>query len=142
MGVKMDRLRSRIFVLLGDGEVEEGQVWEAAMSAARFRVDNLVAIVDCNRFQLDGAIGEIMEIEPLADKWRAFGWDATEIDGHDFQQIVPALRSPNQTGVPRVVLARTVKGKGVSFLENNNDYHGKALSREQAALALAELGAE
>lgn len=136
---RMDRLPSRVFVLLGDGELQEGQVWEAAMSAAHYHLGNLIALVDCNGFQLDGPISEVMEIEPLSSKWHAFGWDVREIDGHDFAQIVPALQGGDGSGRPRVVLARTVKGKGVSFVENNNEFHGKALTAEQAALALAEL---
>ncbi len=142
LAARMDRLPSRVFVLLGDGELQEGQVWEAAMAASHYRLGNLVAVVDCNGFQLDGPVSQVMEIQPLAAKWRAFGWDVHEIDGHDFLEIVPTLRGSSRSGKPRAVLARTIKGKGVSFLEDNNEYHGKALDAERAALALAELSGE
>ena len=111
------------------------------MSAAHYALDNLVAIVDRNGIQNDRRTDEVMQLEPLADKWRAFGWDTVEIDGHDFEQVLSALeRAGDVTGKPAAIVARTVKGKGVSFMENNPDFHGKAPSPEQASLALQEIG--
>ncbi len=133
----------RAYVLLGDGECDEGQVWEAAMAAPHFKVDNLVAIVDHNRQQLDGWNREIMNIEPLAEKWRSFGWHAIEIDGHDLAQIIAALESAERTKVqPTVIIAHTVKGKGVSFMENNLEFHGRAPTPEERDRALKELKEE
>ena len=138
---RLDGRPSRTYVLLGDGECDEGQVWEAAMSASHYALDNLVAIVDRNGIQNDRRTDEVMQLEPLADKWRAFGWDTVEIDGHDFGQVLPALeRAGGVTGRPSAIVARTVKGKGVSFMEDNPDFHGKAPSPEQASLALREIG--
>ncbi len=130
----------RIYVILGDGEVQEGQIWEAAMFGAFHKVDNVTAIVDYNRIQLDGFVKDIMELEPLAEKWRAFGWHVTEVDGHNIPQLQAAFREAAATkGRPAVVVAHTVKGKGVSFMENNPKYHGVAPSADEVALALKEL---
>lgn len=135
--------RYRVYTLIGDGESQEGQIWEAAAAASHFKADNLTAILDYNRFQLDGAIGQIMSIEPVADKWRAFGWSVKEIDGHDMEQIVEALDwAKTVSDSPQMIIAHTVKGKGVSFMENDNEFHGKAPTPEQTERALAELGAE
>lgn len=133
----------RVYVLLGDGECDEGQVWEAAFSAGFRGLDNLTAIVDCNRFQLDGATREILDLEPLKEKWEAARWHALPINGHDFQEILSALEEAKKTrGKPTVIVARTIKGKGVSFMENNNEFHGAAPSPEQARQALEELERE
>ena len=130
----------RVYVLLGDGECNEGQVWEAAMAAAHFKVDNLTAIVDRNRLQLDGWCCEIMNSEPFAQKWRAFGWQVIEVNGHDFTQLGRAFsRAKKVKGKPAVIIAHTTKGKGVSFMENNADFHGKAPSAEEVEIALKEL---
>jgi transketolase len=138
---RMDGKAYRVYVLLGDGESEEGQVWEAAMAAAHFRADNLTAILDMNGFQLDGPTAQIMNPMPQADKWRAFGWHVIEVDGHNMAQVVSALESAREVkGKPTMVIAATVKGKGVSFMENNNEYHGKAPTAEQVEAALKELG--
>ena len=138
---RLDGRPSRTYVLLGDGECDEGQVWEAAMSASHYALDNLVAVVDRNRIQNDRFTDEVMEIEPLADKWRAFGWETVEIDGHDFAQVVGALEKARAVkGKPTAIIAHTVKGKGVSFMENNPDFHGKAPNDEQLAQALREIG--
>jgi len=140
MGVRLDSRPSRIYVMLGDGEVQEGQVWEAAMAAAFHKVDNLVAIVDYNRIQLDGFVKDIMDVEPLTAKWRAFGWHTLEIDGHDFAAVRQALDEAAATkGVPAAIVAHTVKGKGVSFMENNPKFHGVAPTNEEAQKALQEL---
>ena len=133
----------RTFVLTGDGELNEGQVWEAAMYAGAKHLDNLVCIVDVNRQQLDNTTDQIMPLEPLADKWRAFKWHVIDIDGHDFRQILQAFEEAKATkGKPTVILARTVKGRGVSFMENNLEWHGAAPSAEQVAIAMDELAKE
>ena len=141
LAARLDAKNSRTYVLLGDGECDEGQIWEAAMSASHYKLDNLVAIVDRNRIQNDRFTSEVMELEPLADKWRSFGWETIEINGHDFSEIIEAFNEANLiTGKPTVIIANTVKGKGVSFMENNPGFHGKAPDKEQLALALKELG--
>jgi transketolase len=131
----------KVFVLLGDGELQEGQVWEAAMAAVQFKVDRLIAIVDRNRVQLDGNVGEIMEVEPLADKWRAFGWPVISADGHNMAELMDAFEeadSKSATG-PSVIIADTVKGKGVSFMENQAYWHGNSPNPEQYSQAMDEL---
>lgn len=141
LGAKLDNRPTRVYVVLGDGEIQEGQIWEAAMFGAYHKVDNIVAIVDYNRIQLDGFVKDIMEVEPLAEKWRAFGWHVIDIDGHS----IPALQAAwdeaeNTKGKPVCVIANTVKGKGVSFMENNPKYHGVAPSQEELEKALQEIG--
>lgn len=137
---RMDGKDHRVYVLLGDGECDEGQVWEAAMAAAHYRLDKLVAIVDRNGLQNDRATSEAMELEPLSQKWQAFGWRVLEVDGHDFRQVVEALQEARTTrGQPTVIIAKTVKGKGVSFMENNASFHGKAPNKEQYEIAMKEL---
>jgi len=128
----------RVFVALGDGECNEGSVWEAAMAAAHFRLDGLTAIVDRNRYQQTGANAEIMPLGDIAAKWAAFGWQVAEVDGHDPAPLYDAL-SPRPQGQPKVVVAHTVKGKGLSLAENNNDWHHNVLTRAQYESALAEL---
>ena len=141
LAARLDGRPSRTYVLLGDGECDEGQIWEAAMSASHYELDNLVAIVDRNRIQNDRWTDEVMKLEPLPDKWRAFGWNTLEIDGHLPSDILDALAEADATkGRPTAVIAHTVKGKGVSFMENNADFHGKAPNAEQLAQALAEIG--
>jgi transketolase len=130
----------RTYVLLGDGECDAGQVWEGAMSAAHFKVDNLVAIVDRNGLQLDGWTRDIMSLEPFPAKWRAFGWQVIEVDGHSLTQLLQAFDQAKKfKGQPTVIIAHTIKGKGVSFMENNDDFHGKAPNAEEVKLALKEL---
>ena len=130
----------RTFCIMGDGEQQEGQIWEAAMEAAHHKLDNLVGIVDCNRLQIDGPVAEVMNIDPLEEKYKSFGWDVLQIDGHDMEQVVEVL-SLNNTGKgkPLVILARTVKGKGVSFMENVAGWHGKAPNHEEMIKGLREL---
>ena len=126
--------------MLGDGEIQEGQIWEAAMAAAFLKADNLVAIVDYNQIQLDGFVKDIMDVAPLAEKWRSFGWHTLEIDGHNFEAIRGALAEAAATkGKPTCLVAHTVKGKGVSFMENNPKYHGMAPTKDERELALQEL---
>jgi len=137
---KMDRSKQRVFVLMGDGETQEGSVWEAAMSAAHYRLDNLVGIIDRNKIQIDGFTEEIMALEPYKDKWMAFGWFVLEINGHSMSQIVSALKKlPFKKGKPSMIIAETIKGKGISFMENNPDWHGRALKDEYADIARLEL---
>lgn len=137
LAMKMDGLPNRVFALLGDGECDEGQIWEAAMSAAHYGLGNLTAIVDRNRIQNDRFTDDVMKLEPLADKWRAFGWRALDVDGHDMADLAPALES--RSDGPTVIIARTVKGKGVSFMENNPAYHGASPDKSEFERAMAEL---
>jgi transketolase len=140
LAARLDSKTYRTYVLLSDGECEEGQTWEAALSAAQFKLDNLTAVVDYNCIQLSGWTCDIMNLEPFTVKWQAFGWHTIDIDGHDFSQILPAFQEAEKTkGKPTVIIARTVKGKGVSFMENNVTFHGKAPTREEAEKALKEL---
>ena len=130
----------RVYVLLGDGECDEGQVWEGAMSAAHFKLDNLVAIVDNNRQQIDGWNRDVMNLDPFNKKWQAFGWHVTEVDGHDLTQLTQAFnRAKLIKKQPTVIIAHTIKGKGVSFMENNPDFHGKAPTAAEVKIALKEL---
>ena len=140
LAARLDKRASRSYVLLGDGEIQEGQIWEAAMSGAFHKLDNVVAIVDYNGIQLDGFVKDIMEVAPLAEKWRAFGWHTLEIDGHDLTAIQNALAEAEATkGKPTCIVAHTIKGKGVSFMENNPKFHGTAPTADQVKLALQEL---
>jgi transketolase len=129
-----------VWVVVGDGEIQEGSVWEAAMAAAKWKVDNLTAILDRNHLQNDYCVDDEMPIEPVADKWRAFGWNVVEIDGHDMGEIVEALEGAKSfSGAPTIIVAHTVKGKGVSFMENVVEWHGKAPCQEEADQALEEI---
>jgi len=140
LAARLNKQSYRTYVLLGDGECDEGQVWEAAMSAAHYKLDKLTAIVDNNGIQLDGWVKEIMALEPLAAKWPSFGWNVIEVDGHDVDAVIAALEKAAQAeGKPSVIVAHTVKGKGVSFMENNPDFHGKAPNAEETKIALKEL---
>ena len=137
---RLDGGRWRVFCLLGDGETQAGQVWEAAMAAGKYRPENLVVIVDYNKVQLDGAVAEIMDPEPLAAKWRSFGWTVREVeDGNDLAHVLDALDEAGRGGGPWVVIAHTVKGKGVSFMEGTSAWHGKAPTAAEAERALAEI---
>ncbi len=131
---------SRTYVLLGDGEIQEGQIWEAAMFGAFHKIDNVVAIVDYNKMQLDGFIKDIMELEPLVPKWQAFGWHTIELDGHSIPALQAAFaEAATVKGKPTVIIAHTVKGKGVSFMENNPKFHGVAPTPAEVEMALKEL---
>lgn len=131
----------RVYALLGDGELQEGQVWEAAMSAAHYKTASLCAIIDANGLQIDGAVSAIKQVEPIADKFRAFGWHALDIDGHSMEEILSALDTARQTkDIPTAIVARTVKGKGVKRFENKVQWHGKAPNDDQLREALQELG--
>ncbi len=140
LGLKMDNSNSRVYCLLGDGEIQEGQVWEAAMSAAHYRLDNLCAVVDNNGLQIDGPCCNVMGLEPIANKWAAFGWHVMDIDGHDMATIVDALDNAETVkGKPTMIVARTLKGKGVSIFEGKVEYHGLAPTSEELQKALGEL---
>lgn len=130
LAARMDKKPHTIYVLMGDGEQDEGEVWEAAMSAAKFKLGNLVAIIDMNGLQQEGRTSEIMPTESLAEKWKAFGWNVIEVDGHDFGQLIPALDNANRKAFPTIIIAKTAKGKGVDFMEGNVKYHGTVPSRE------------
>lgn len=141
MASKLDNAPWRVYTLLGDGEIQEGIVWEAAMSAAHYKLDNLVAFLDYNGLQIDGEVEKVMNIGPVMDKFKSFGWNVIEIDGHDFDQIFAALDMAKETvGKPTMIIAKTVKGKGVSFMENNAGWHGTAPSDSDLEKALQELG--
>lgn len=139
---KIDGGRHRVFVLMGDGETQEGSIWEAAMFASHHKLDNLVGIVDRNMIQIDGFTEDILALEPYRAKWESFGWHVVEIDGHDFEEISKGLKgAPFTPGKPTLVLAHTVKGKGISFMENNPAWHGGGLKGEYADIALREVNA-
>ncbi|MGH3055061.1 MAG: transketolase [Gaiellaceae bacterium] len=141
LAARLDGKPYRTYVLMGDGECQEGQVWEAAMTAGNYELASLTAIVDANRFQLDGAVEDINALDPLAGKFAAFGWHTVEIDGHDVGAVLDALHTArSHHAAPTCIVANTVKGKGVTFMENNNEFHGKAPTPEQLKIALAQLG--
>lgn len=130
----------RVYAILGDGEIQEGQVWEAAMTAGFKKLDNLVAFLDLNNLQIDGDVRKVMDIYPVVDKFKAFNWNVIEIDGHNYEDIINALDKARSTkGMPTIIIAHTVKGKGVSFMENNPGWHGKAPSEEEFNKAMEEL---
>ena len=142
MAGKLDKKEYRVYSILGDGEIQEGQVWEAAMAAAHYKLDNLTAFVDYNGLQIDGSIQEVMNPEPIADKFAAFGWNVISIDGHDVEAIKDAIEQAKTVkGKPTMVVCKTIKGKGVSFMENNGAWHGSAPNQEQRDQAIAELDA-
>ncbi len=140
LAARLDGKKNRVFCLMGDGEMDEGQVWEAAMAASFRRLDNLCGILDCNGIQQDGWTKDIKDLTPLGEKWLACGWEVFEVDGHDIVALMDALDEAEQVkGKPTLFLAHTVKGKGVSFMENKAEWHGKAPNKEQLAMALKEL---
>jgi transketolase len=139
LGARLDNSDYKVYVLMGDGELQEGQVWEAAMSASKFNTNNLIAIVDFNKVAQDNITKDLKDIEPLEDKWRSFGWDVHRIDGHDMDQVYKALTLPLDDKKPRVIIADTIKGKGVSFMEGKTSWHGVAPSDEDYEKALKEL---
>ena len=140
LAARMDGSPVRAYVMLGDGEIQEGQIWEAAMFASYHKVDNVCAIVDYNKIQLDGFVKDIMGLEPLSEKWRSFGWHVLEIDGHDLPAVHAAFDEARSVKrQPSVIIAHTIKGKGVSFMENNPKFHGVAPTPQEVELALKEL---
>jgi transketolase len=139
-GNRIQKKANRVYVLMGDGEQQEGSVWESAMSAGHFKLDNLCAVVDINGLQIDGEVKNIMDVQPLKQKYAAFGWNVIETDGHDLKKLVEVFETAKASkGKPTVILAKTVKGKGVSYMENVCDWHGKTPSREQADKAIQEI---
>ena len=145
LAAKMDNKQWRVISIHGDGELQEGSIWEAAMSAGHHKLNNLIAVVDRNNLQIDGPVSNVMNIEPIADKWRSFGWNVLEIDGNDFNQILDAFRGQtsdfgHQTSdLPTVIIAKTIMGKGVKSIENDYTWHGKAPSKEQALQFINEI---
>jgi transketolase len=139
LGARLENSDYKVYVLMGDGELQEGQVWEAAMSASKFKTNNLIAIVDCNKVAQDNITRDLKDIEPLEDKWRSFGWDVHRIDGHDMDRVYKALILPPDETKPRIIIADTIKGKGVSFMEGKTAWHGVAPSDEEYQKALKEL---
>ncbi len=140
LSAKVSKEDFRTYVLMGDGELQEGQIWEAAMTAAHYKLDNICAFVDFNNLQIDGNVDKVMGVEPLDKKWEAFGWNVLKIDGHDMEAILEALAKAKECkGKPTVIIAETTKGKGVSFMENVCGFHGVAPTAEETAKAVAEL---
>jgi transketolase len=139
MGCRLDGRKSRVFCMIGDGESQEGQVWEAAMAAAHNRLDNLTVVLDENRLQIDGSTDEIMNVSNQRARWKAFGWDTHVINGHDYKAILKALHRKKEEGKPRMIVAQTVKGMGVDFMENQLKYHGAPLSKDELKKALEAL---
>ena len=139
---KLDKKDYYVFVILGDGEIDEGQIWEAAASASHFNLNNLIAILDRNGLQIDGPTEEIMSLEPIPLRWKAFGWNVIEIDGHDIEEILMSFREAKKSKKPTIIIAHTIKGKGVSFMEGTLSFHGKSPTKEQWIKALSELEQE
>lgn len=143
LAAKMDNKGARVYSLLGDGELQEGMIWETAMAAAHYKLGNLTAFVDYNGLQIDGPNEVVMGINPVGDKFKAFGWQVLEIDGHNFEEIINALEEAKKTTEqPTMIVAKTIKGKGVSFMENQAGWHGNAPKKEETEIALKELGGE
>ncbi|KAB2953603.1 transketolase [Heliorestis acidaminivorans] len=140
LALKLDQKESRVWALLGDGELQEGQIWEAAMAASHYKLDNVTAFVDYNGLQIDGTLEEVMSCDPIAEKFQAFGWQVIEIDGHNIAEILSAIATAKETkGKPTCIVAKTIKGKGVSFMEDQVGWHGNAPNAEQYEKAIAEL---
>ena len=141
LAARFDKKDFKTYVIISDGELNEGQIWEAAAFAPHHKLSNLITILDYNKFQLSGATKDILNMEPVAEKWRVFGWETKEIDGHNHKEIFEAIEWAREAqNAPRIIIAHTIKGKGVSFMENNNHFHGVANTKEETARALKELG--
>ena len=142
LAARVDKKNFRTYCLIGDGETQEGQIWEAAMCAGNYKLSSLCVFLDANEYQIDGAVKDVMDLEPIAEKFRSFKWNVIEINGHDMDQVLKALsQAREEKQKPSLIFAHTVKGKGVSFMEKNNEWHGKAPNPEQLTKALAELEA-
>ena len=139
LGFKLDKRKNNVYVILGDGEIQEGQVWEAAMTASHYKLNNVIAFLDYNKLQIDGTNDEVMKISPVDKKFRAFGWNVQQIDGHNFEEIISAINNAKKSRKPNMIIANTIKGKGVSFMENKCEWHGKAPNQEQYELGVSEL---
>jgi transketolase len=143
LAFKLDKKENKVFTLIGDGESQEGMIWEAAMLAGHYRLDNLTAVMDHNGLQIDGFNEDVMNIEPIADKWRAFGWHVIEADGHDFSSLEKAFEERKTVkGKPAIIIAQTTKGKGCSFMEGKASWHGKAPSDDEFCTAMSEIGGD
>jgi transketolase len=141
LAARTDKKSFRTYCLIGDGETQEGQIWEAALCAGNYKLSNLCTFLDANQFQIDGAVKDVMDLEPIADKFKAFKWNVIDINGHDMGAILTALaEARKETTKPTLILARTIKGKGVKFMEGDNQWHGKSPTAEQLKQALQELG--
>lgn len=139
MAFKLNRKKNNVYVILGDGEIQEGQVWEAAMTAAHYKLNNVIAFLDYNKMQIDGANDDVMTVKPVDKKFKAFGWNVQVIDGHNFDEIITAIEKAKKSRKPNMIIANTVKGKGVSFMENKCEWHGKAPNQEQYEMGVSEL---
>ena len=139
LSFKLDGKENCVYCILGDGEIEEGQVWEAAMSAGHYKLNNVIAFLDYNKLQIDGSNDEVMKVAPVKEKFEAFGWYVQEIDGHNLEEIISAVENGKKQDKPVMIVANTIKGKGVSFMENNVSWHGKAPNDEEYKKAMKEL---
>lgn len=140
LGLKLQNKKNRVYVAMGDGELQEGQVWEAAMTSAQYKLDNLTAFVDYNNLQIDGNVNEIMDVASIEDKFKAFGWHVVSIDGHDFEQILKAIELAKSVETkPTMIVANTIKGKGVDFMENVCGFHGVAPTEDETKKAIEQL---
>jgi transketolase len=143
LGARLNNDPKRVYCLMGDGELDEGQVWEAALTSAHYKLDSVCGIIDYNKFQIDGRVADVKGLEPLKAKWQAFGWEVFEIDGHNIKEVIDAYdKAEKIKGKPSMILGHTVKGKGVSFFENKNKYHGVAPNKEELEKAIKELETE
>lgn len=139
MGFKLNKKKNNVYVILGDGEIQEGQIWEAAMTASHYKLNNVIAFLDYNKMQIDGANDDVMSVKPVDKKFKAFGWNVQVINGHDFDEIINAIEKAKKSRKPNMIIANTIKGKGVSFMENKCEWHGKAPNQEQYEMGVAEL---
>ncbi|NMB36181.1 MAG: transketolase [Firmicutes bacterium] len=140
LAARLEKARRRVYVILGDGEIQEGQIWEAALTAAHYRLDNVIAFLDYNGLQIDGWHRDVKSLAPIVEKWQSFGWHTLEVDGHDYASLLEAIRRAQMNkGAPTMIIAHTIKGKGVSFMENQINWHGRAPNEEEYTRALAEL---
>ena len=139
LGFKLDKKKNNVYVVLGDGEIQEGQVWEAAMTASHYKLNNVIAFLDYNKLQIDGSNDEVMKVKPVDKKFKAFGWNVQEIDGHNFEEIISAINKAKKSRKPNMIIANTIKGKGISFMENKCEWHGKAPNQEQYEMGVSEL---
>lgn len=139
LGFKLDRKKNNVYVILGDGEIQEGQIWEAAMTASHYKLNNVIAFLDYNKLQIDGANDDVMTVKPVDKKFKAFGWNVQEIDGHKFEEIIDAIEKAKKSRKPNMIIANTKKGKGVSFMEDKCEWHGKAPNQEQYEMGVSEL---
>lgn len=139
LGIKLKNEERRVYVIIGDGECQEGQIWEAAMAASKFGLNNLLVILDYNKYQNDGSVKDTMPLEPLTQKWRSFNWHVQEVDGHNMNELLDAYKEARKFYQPSVIIAHTVKGKGVSFMESKIDWHSRAINNEEYKIAIQEL---